>query len=233
MVWRTALALVLASTIARGAPPPSTKDVLAHAAAYVADFEQRLSGIVVEERYEQVVTFPARRPLVEPMRRRLESDLLLVRPIHADAWFQFRDVFAVDGEPVRDRSDRLVKLFMDPTATTDSQIRGILADSARYNIGSLVRTINTPVLPLQFLETGNQRRFSFKRAADRAPAAMTREEPAPPGRFTVTTEVWVVAFSETRRGTMVRTTAGRDLPARGRFWIEPETRRGVINELIL
>ena len=33
--------------------------------------------------------------------RELTSDLLLVKPAGADPWLQFRDVFEVDGKPIR------------------------------------------------------------------------------------------------------------------------------------
>ena len=226
----TALALALALT---AAAEPALGDVLARAAAYVADFERQLSGIVAEERYQQVVTFARTRRPAGPSHRELRSDLLLVKPPGADDWFQFRDVFEVDASPVRDRNERLVKLFIDRPPTLREQIAGILAESARYNIGSLMRTVNTPILPLQILEAKNQPRFTFKRIGDAAPARMTREAPAPPGHFRLSAEVWVVHYAEQRDGTLIRTTAGRDLPARGRFWIEPATGRVLMTELLL
>jgi hypothetical protein len=42
----------------------------------------------------------------------------------------------------------------------------------------------------------------------------------------------VIAFQEVHHSTLIRTTTGRDLPARGRFWIEPRTGRVVMTELI-
>ena len=46
---------------------------------------------------------------------------------------QFRDVFSVDGKPVRDRSERLMQLFVSPTASTASQ-------AERISGGKLART---------------------------------------------------------------------------------------------
>src|SRR5262249_27582951 len=40
-------------------------------------------------------------------------------------------------------------------------------------------------------------------------------------------------YQERMMNTIVRTTNLRDLPARGRFWIEPDTGRVVMSELIL
>ena len=39
------------------------------------------------------------------------------------------------------------------------------------------------------------------------------------------TAVWVIEYQEVEKQTMIRTTNGRDLPSRGRFWIEPATGR--------
>jgi hypothetical protein len=216
-----------------GAPQLNLDQMLVRAAAYVGDFQRQLSGIVAEERYEQTVRFPRTRKPGNPETRELRSDLLLVRPAGATEWYQFRDVYEVDGEAVRDRSERLVKLFLEPSSSVHEQISAIMTESARYNVGALFRTVNAPVVALQILEAKNQRRFKFKRSTDAAPAEMTRQSPAPPGSFKVSTEVWVVQFSETQSGTMIRTTAMKDLPARGRFWIEPASGRVLMSELVL
>ena len=84
--------------------------------------------------------------------RELKSDLLLVRPVGADRWVQFRDVFEVDGRPVRDRNERLMKLFVTPSSATANQAEQIANESSRYNIGNLQRTVNLPVLALSILE---------------------------------------------------------------------------------
>ena len=141
---------------------PTLSTVLTRAGAYVMVFQRQLSGIVAEERYVQDVKGPSAFTYRTnaPVSRDLISDLLLVRPATADRWIQFRDVFEVDGEPVRDRSERLMKLFVEPTLSTATQVQRIIDESARYN------------------------------------------------------------------------TNGRDLPSRGRFWIEPDTGRVLMTELI-
>ena len=45
--------------------------------------------------------------------------------------------------------------------------------------------------------------------------------------------MWVVEFEDTRRGTIIRTHEGRDFPATGRFWIEPDTGTVMMTELIM
>jgi hypothetical protein len=230
---------LVCAAVAMLAQEVSLQTVLARAAEYVSEFERQLSGIVAEEEYVQEVmpgpfdsrrSLRAGRPLTEPVRRALKSDLLLVKPPGAEDWLQFRDVFEVDGAPVRDRTDRLARLFIEAPASVNAQIKAVLEENARFNVGSINRTVNIPVFPLRYLETKNQRRFKFKRTGDRVPAAM-RGEAAPPAQFRASTEVWVIEYSETQPETMVRTTAGLDLPSRGRFWVDPATGRVLMSEL--
>src|SRR5260370_1392492 len=102
---------VRVATPAASEPPP-LPDVLHRAPVSVAERQRQLSGIVAEEQYLQDVRSPRRwgkigGPGVPPGRHReLKADLLLVKPIGSNRWMQFRDVFEVDGRPVRDRSER-------------------------------------------------------------------------------------------------------------------------------
>ena len=212
---------------------PTLAIVLQRAAAYVADFHLQLAGVVAEERYVQEVKgFPKRAgQLANPMRSELHSDLLLVRPANGGNWTEFRDVFEVNGIPVRDRSDRLTRLFLEGSPSAQEQIGKILDESSRFNIGDIKRNINTPVFALQILESANQRRFKFKRTNDRVPATVTKDEPAA-GLFRTGAEVWAVEFDEKQSGTLIKTERLRDLPSRGRFWIDPLTGRVLMSELI-
>jgi hypothetical protein len=215
----------------RAAQQATLRIVLARAGTYVTEYRRQLSGIVAEEHYLQEARYQGGRqvpPDVQPEHRELRSDLLLVRPAGSRDWLQLRDVFEVDGHPVRDRSDTRL---LEPSRFADAQIASIINESARYNIGSIQRTVNVPLLPLMFLEPGNQDRFKFKLAADRHPA-MTRDEATPPGSFRVSTEVWVLEYRETEPSTFIRTPGRKDLPSHGRFWIEPMTGRVLMSELI-
>jgi hypothetical protein len=105
-----------------------------------------------------------------------------------------------------------------------------MAESARYNIGNIERNINVPVFALTFLEAHNQPRFRFTgRILTRAAAGLKTPKGAD---FSSSTEVWVVAYREVVPNTLIKTTHGRDLPARGRFWIEPSSGRVLMTELI-
>ena len=227
LIGGVALAVVLAPSAAI-AQEPALDDVLARAAAYVVDFQRQLSGIVAEEQYVQDVRYPLSNgtrynPLLA-RHRELKSDLLMVRPIGADRWMQFRDVFEVDGKSVRDRNERLMQLFVAPSASSASQAERIVQESSRYNIGNLQRTVNVPVLALVVLDPEYQRRFAFKRS-DHHDALLGR-------RAAPRADVWAIEYQEIAKHTMIRTTNERDLSAHGRFWIEATTGRVISSELI-
>ena len=202
--------------------------VLDHAGGYVLRFEQALASIVAEEHcHQDWKALPkGRRVADEDRRRDLVSDLLLVKLAESDKWLQFRDVFEVDGEPVRDRDDRLLTLFLDPAHDPEAQVAAILAEGARYNLGDIGRNV-PPMWPLVFLEPRNQKRFKFYRSADRIPAVVAAD-----ATFRAAATAWVVRFEEKAKGTLVRTTDGKDLPSHGRFWIDPDTGRVLMTELI-
>ncbi len=211
-------------------PPLAT--VLARAADYVTTFHTRLSRIVAEERYTQrsETIWSGKQGTRKRDERVLLSDLMLVKPAGADDWLQYRDVFEVDGERIRDRTERLPALLADPSMSAAAQVERIRRESARYNIGSIERDVNVPVLAMRFLSPANQPRFTFKRAADRS-AAAAAIAPDEAGVFRVTAEVWAIDYEEVRKPTLIRTLRNKDLPARGRFWIEPDSGRVLMTEL--
>jgi hypothetical protein len=210
---------------------PTLDDVLGLASDYVVAYQKELSGVVSEESYLQVFE---RRPGTVAQRRELKADVLLVRVPGAARYVQFRDVFEVDGRMVRDRQDRLTRLFLDPTQNATSQMNRIIEESARYNIGNIERTMNVPTLPLLFLDPAFMLRFEFDRSENRVPETMNgtvRGNDGSAARFTASTEVWVISYQEIGRNTLIRTSGGMDLPARGRFWVEPASGRVVMTEL--
>jgi len=220
------------------AQAPSLDEVLKRSAAYVAAFHKQLSGIVAEEDYRQDTTFPAAR-FVDAVQtgtaRRLRSDLLLIKPADATRYVELRDVFEVDGVPVRDRQARLEKLLQDRSAAAESQIASIIAESARYNIGTITRNINTPLMTLPFLEAARQSRFRFKHVDKARPVFPNRQDAAAneAAVFRVSTEMWTIEYQERGGQTVIRRPDGSSLPARGRFWIDPTNGSVLISELIV
>ena len=195
------------------AQEPAINAVLSRAADYVAAYKQRLSGIVAEEHYRQQVIATSRpgRPSSRQFRE-LRSDLLLVKPGDGESWLQFRDVFEVDRKPIRDRDQRLYKLFVDAKSDPRQQAETIQNESARYNIGPLRRTVNIPIMALLFFERDNQLRLQYSRAdagnVDRLSALAKADD------------IWLLEFRETGADTVVKGEGGRDVPSHGRAWVD-------------
>ena len=180
---------------------------------------KELSSIVCEETYTQEANEPDPvagrtivldgRPGVPPVNanvkttRTLVSDYLQVKVPNLDGWLPFRDVFEVDGERVRDRQDRLTKLFLEsPPERVLENAQAIVRDSARYNLGSVRRDLNLPTLPLWFLELKNNRRFNFRKVGEETLS----------GR-----RVTVVEYTEIIHPTIIKTPEGDDIVASGRI----------------
>lgn len=211
LAWRVpvliaAAALVAApvSRLAAQQPPPVALDVvLRNAAAYLETFATNASGVVLEEAYTQQTRAK------QLTTRRMRSDVLITAD-RAVGWYEFRDVFEVDGSPVRDRDDRLAKLFAQPSPSALEQARRIVAEGARFNLnpegltGS--RTLNLPTAAMFFLRAVNQRRSSFTRNG-----------------FTTIGDrrVAVVDFKETSKPRLIGSLD--QAAAKGTFWIEPDT----------
>lgn len=220
---------VVAVPVGVAAQAPEIDAVMARTAAYVDRFVDAFSNVVATEHYVQQVTAEVPLPVTVPemraagmtarTRRDVQSEFLLLRVGGPLEWRPFRDVFEVDGHAIRDRDDRLARLFLAPSPTAIEQAARIAQESARYNIGLAGRTINTPVLSLLFLQAHIQPRFQF--ALDRRDAD-------------VGPNVWRVTYKETARPTLIRgitTASDRDLPASGRFWIDAGTGRVAKAEL--
>jgi hypothetical protein len=228
--------MAVVSIHAQNAPDADLEQLLARATWYSIDFIDKLSQVVSEERYVQdsTVALPTvpilgmgrggSSALSAPSRgtakhRELRADFLIVKS-SGDLWAPFRDVFEVDRIPVRDREERLAKLFLsNKTARADSNdenARAIAEESARYNLGAVQRTINNPVFALIFLQPDIRNHFKFT--------------PGKPDRKAAE-DVRVVDYVEELRPTVIQGGAGRDMPAFGRFWIENATGRVVKAEV--
>lgn len=220
-----------AITVGVAAQAPTLDVVLARAAKYVDNYEKKLQGLVAEETYSQNALgtqFDGRGSLPRTTRegRQLKSDLLLVKLGDEDTWLQFRDVFEVDRKPVRDRDERLYKLFVESgdKANARRMAKAIQEESARYNIGPVVRTINIPMIGLLFFETGVQPRVKF---SQRDAGNVRRfAEVADAGN------VWLLEFQESGPGTMVKGRNNLDIPSHGRIWLDSSNGRILQTEMI-
>jgi hypothetical protein len=212
--------ILLLSPVSALAQGVTLETVLARTSAYVAEFIGRFSNVVTEERYEQNVSGFSQLRNSWERQREMKSDFLLVRTSDTSVWIPFRDVFEVNGESVRDREQRLARLFLESSSSALSRAQEITNEGVRYNLGNktLFRTVNNPLMGLAFLQREHHRRFRFELGR-----RDTRFGP----------EVYVLGFREVGRPTFVRGASDTDLPARGRFWIDTVTGRVAQMELIL
>lgn len=188
-------------------PSPDLITVLMRASAYVADYVKSLSSVVSEERYEQILTRKGDRTTARlVVTRTLVSDYLLVAVTGSSEWLPFRDVYSVDGVPIRDRSDRLLKLFVDAPADAYKQAFRIRDESSRYNLGSGTWDTNVPTFALQFLSDELRGGFTFKLN----------------GRERVNDlDTVVVEYLEASSPTVIAGRYGENVTSRGRLWIDP------------
>jgi hypothetical protein len=207
---------------------PSIETVLERAAAYVSRYIDVMSSLTADERYVQdlagLTTVPSGNPIREPIttrppepfkppvpetigaeRRVLRADIVLVKVGAPLEWRMYRDVYEVDGRPVRDRAERLTALFLEPAETARAQAERIAEVSARFNLSNLGRVLNEPGLPLAFLQTSLQPRFRF---------TLDRRDRG---------NVWTVRYSEHVHPTLFWHNRTIENPSSGRFWLDVVT----------
>jgi hypothetical protein len=221
------LALLFAAA-AVGEDRPPLPVVLQRVADYVVHYQQVISGVVAEEHYVQNAD-KSERPFVT--HRELKSDLLLLRAEgQANGYVQFRDVYEVDGDPVRDRSDRLLKLFLNPNANESAkkQAAEIMNESARYNIGSVQRNVNTPMFGLILFDPTYQPRFKYSISTEHkgTPRGLPKSD-----AYRLSSDTWEIDYEEVGMPTVIQGD-GQDAKSHGRIWVDPETNRILITELV-
>jgi VWFA-related protein len=184
--------------------PPELIPVLERAGQYVVSYSRTFSHILADEEYRQQGHQENEGgPLIV---RKMRSGVVFVTLPGPIPWVTFRDVFEVDGNKVRDRQERLAKLFQDSPATARAKAKAILDEAARFNLGPIRRTVNIPALALLFLHPDNQRRFTFEKKGRRSIGGIQALE---------------IAFVERARPTLVDDGAGNSVPAKGSVWIDP------------
>jgi hypothetical protein len=209
-------ALLSAAGTLTGVETVTFGEVMLRVHAYVTLYEDHeLSTVSARERYLQQVLDVDGKIKSE---RTLLSDYLLLQLPDED-WVALRDVYDVDGTAVADRGARLKTLFAGPREQLGERVMKMAQESAGFNLGKLYyRTVNLPTFALRILRPASRKRVEFDKAGEEQVDS---------------TKTWVVAFRETKGPTFSATPDGTDSPARGRFWVDPDT--GVIlrSEIIL
>ena len=138
----------------------STKAVVARAASYVAEYQQKLTSVVADEDYAQAVLAQVPADPEMPRTRRLRSEVFFIFEPVGRQWMAIRDPILVDGLPVQDRPN--VRQAFETMAP--SEIRRHYADlNARWNVGRITRNFNEPTLGLLVLDAEHRERFRFDR----------------------------------------------------------------------
>ena len=195
--------------------------VLSSAMRYVITYEQQFALLVSEEHYTQELQRPpnpgdnlSQRNPGGGMRaggamntQTIKSDFLLVQlGMDGEGWMPFRDTFEVKGKKVRDRNDRLLKLFLENDKRSFEKAAEFSENSNKNHLGNVARTINIPTLGMMLLHPRVNERFEFTDG----------------GEETISGRVLRKAmYREAARPTLIKTTRGRDLALTGTIWIEP------------
>ncbi|PYR06969.1 MAG: hypothetical protein DMG00_17565 [Acidobacteria bacterium] len=208
--------------------------LLDRAAWYLDYFIDQFENVVAEENYMQdsgvllpsfspftgrgglATAPPSAADIARARHRDLRSDFLLVKAPDTLNLVPFRDVLQVDGVAVRDREQRLAKLFLHPSKDAMAHAEQIREEGARYNLGSIRTTLGNPVLGISVLQLAYQPRFRF---------SLGKED------RTVGPGVWTIDFQETASPAMIKGEVGRDLFSHGRLWLEAATGRVFKTEL--
>ncbi len=205
--------------------------IIGSAMRYVMAYEQKFALLVAEETYVQELQRPPNpgdnlsqrnpgggmRAGGTMERRIIRSDFLLVQlGGDGEGWMPFRDAFEVKGAKVRNRDDRLLKLFQGNDKERFEKAAKFSDDTAKLNLGNVARTINIPTLAMMFLHPRVNERFEF----------------TDDGEETIDGRVLRrAAYREAARPTLIKTTRGRDLALTGRLWIDPFSGTVVKTEL--
>jgi hypothetical protein len=185
------LSLVMSAVVISA--QPSTRDVVRRMAAYVDAYGDKASAVVATERYSQREVNDA----AGSNERDLVSDFAIVRT-EERRWVGFRDVLEADGKRIEDRENRLMDLL---TSGGFDEARRLTQESARFNVGPVVRDFNVPTAALFFFTSENLDRFKFKT------------------KGTGGAGVWAIDFQETHTPTLVRTPEGDSIRATGTVWV--------------
>jgi hypothetical protein len=140
---------------------PSLDELLARAEATLRLSTSALVNIVARESYSQQARIfsPGR---VMTGRRQLTSDVLFVRQSGAGGdWLLFRDVFEVDGAPLPHDPERLVRLFVAPTADATEQIAAIATEGQRHHFAGSIAAVTNPFVGVALLQPDYRSRLRF------------------------------------------------------------------------
>ena len=230
-----ALALSLGMATSHGQignqPGSGFHTVLSSAMRYVMNYEQQFALLVSEEHYLQELQRPpnpgdnlSRSNPGGGMRaggamniQSIKSDFVLVQlGMDGEGWMPFRDAFEVKGKKLRNREDRLLKLFLENDKNAFDKAARLNEASTKHHLGNVARTINIPTLGMMLLHPRVNERFEFTDGGEESIAGRVLRK---------------ALYREVARPTLIKTTRGRDLALTGTIWIDPFTGTVVKSEM--
>ena len=197
--------------------------IIGSAMRYVMAYEQKFTLLAADETYVQELQRPPNpgdnlsrtnpgggmRAGGAMSRLVIKSDFLLVQlGGDGEGWMPFRDAYEVKGAKVRNRDERLLKLFQGDDQERFEKAAKFNEVTASHNLGNVARTINIPTLAMMFLHPRVNERFEFTDEGEETIAGRVLRR---------------AAYREVVRPTLIKTTRGRDLALTGHLWIDPFT----------
>jgi hypothetical protein len=205
--------------------------VLSSAMRYVMNYEQQFALLVSEEHYLQELQRPpnpgdnlSRSNPGGGMRaggamniQNIKSDFVLVQlGMDGEGWLPFRDAFEVRGKKLRNREERLLKLFLDNDKSAFEKAARLNEASNKHHLGNVTRTINIPTLGMMLLHPRVNERFEFTDGGEETLGGRVLRK---------------ALYREMARPTLIKTTRARDLALTGTIWIDPFTGTVVKTEM--
>ena len=205
--------------------------ILSSAMRYVMNYEQQFALLVSEEHYVQELQRPpnpgdnlSRSNPGGGMRaggamniQNIKSDFVLVQlGMDGEGWMPFRDAFELKGKKLRNRDERLLKLFLDNDKNAFEKAARLNEASTKLHLGNVARTINIPTLGMMLLHPRVNERFEFTDGGEETIAGRVLRK---------------AVYREAARPTLIKTTRGRDLALTGTIWIDPFTGTVVKTEM--
>lgn len=227
---RTTL-LALALMVSLGAPASQAQiglqpgsgfhTVLSSAMRYTMSYEQKFALLAAAEHYVQELQRPpnpgSNLSRTNPgggmqaggavSQQIIKSDYLLVQlGMDGEGWMPFRDTYEVKGRKLRNRDDRLLKLFTANDRGRFDKAAQYTSDATKHNLGNVARTINIPLLGMMLLHPRVNERFEFTDGGEENIGGRILRK---------------AVYREAARPTLIKTTRGRDLALTGTIWIDP------------
>ena len=205
--------------------------VLSSAMRYAMNYEQRFALLAADELYVQELMRPPNpgdnltrsnpgggmRAGGSMNQQTIKSDYLLVQlGGDGEGFMPFRDSYEVKGRKLRERDDRLLKLFTSSDKQRFEKAAKFSEESAKHNLGNVARTINIPLLAMMFLHPRVNERFEFTDGGEETVAGRVLRK---------------AVYKEVARPTLIKTSRGRDLAMTGTIWIDPFSGTVVKTEL--